>query len=225
MKVLVVEDEQSIREVVSAYLKQAGFNVVEASDGEEALACFKANDIDLIILDINLPKINGLDVCKIVRESSSVPIIMVTARVEEIDELIGLEYGADDYVKKPFSPTVLVARVKALLRRHGDEVVEYNGLSIDPEKMQVKKNELTVNLTTTQFNILYILARSPGKVFSRDEILDRAYNDSIPPDVLDRTIDAHIKSIRKQIEDDTKNPKYILTVIGKGYKFNDEIKK
>jgi two-component system alkaline phosphatase synthesis response regulator PhoP len=150
---------------------------------------------------------------------------MVTARVEEIDEIIGLEVGADDYIKKPFSPAVFVARVKTLLKRFSDEdpKIEIGDLEIDPEKMTVAKAGKKLKLTTTQFNILYTLASKPGKVFTRDEILDRAYDSSLPPDVLDRTVDAHIKAIRKLIEKDTKSPEFLLTVIGKGYKFNDDV--
>ncbi len=223
MKILIVEDESTIREVETAYLKQAGFVVHEALDGEQALSIFNKEKIDLVVLDINLPKKNGLEVCKEIRKTSQVPIIMVTARVEEIDEIIGLETGADDYLKKPFSPSVLVARVRALTRRVEDGVLQIGGLKIDPEKMVVIKKEEKILLTTTQFNILYTLAKNKGRVYTRDEILDRAYDSYLPPDVLDRTIDAHIKGIRKKIEDDTKVPRYILTVVGKGYKFNDEV--
>lgn len=223
MKILIVEDENTIREVEVAYLKQSGFSVMEAIDGERAIEIFKKEKIDLVVLDINLPKKNGLEVCKEIRKTSQVPIIMVTARVEEIDEIIGLDAGADDYLKKPFSPSVLVARVRALTRRIEEGVIQVGELKIDPEKMIVFKNEDKILLTTTQFNILYTLAKNKGRVYTRDEILDRAYDSYLPPDVLDRTIDAHIKGIRKKIEDDTKEPKYILTVVGKGYKFNDEL--
>lgn len=222
MKILIVEDESPIREVEAAYLKQSGYTTIEAENGIQALELFEKESPELVLLDLNIPEIDGVSVCKKIREKSNIPIIMVTARVEEIDELIGLESGADDYIKKPFSPTILVARVKSLLRRIGDKRLEFDSIIIDPEKMEVKKAGKVINLTTTQFNILYTLARTPGKVFTRDEILDRAYNDSITPDVLDRTVDAHIKSIRKAIEDDTKMPKYVLTVIGKGYKFNEQ---
>ncbi|MDQ6985983.1 MAG: response regulator transcription factor [Candidatus Dojkabacteria bacterium] len=221
MKILVVEDESTIREVEKAYLKRAGYIVVEAADGEEAISLFKKDKFDLIVLDLNLPKVDGVEVCKKIRESSKVPIIMVTARVEEIDEIIGLEIGADDYLKKPFSPNVLVARVQSLLRRLGSETIEIDDINIDAEKMRVQVNSEEVELTTTQFNILYLLAKNPGKVFTREEILNKAYDDILPNDVLDRTVDAHIKSIRKVIEVDTKNPKYILTVIGRGYKFTE----
>ncbi|MBD3362800.1 response regulator [Candidatus Dojkabacteria bacterium] len=225
MKILVVEDEDTIREVVAAYLNQAGFTTMEAEDGEKALELLDKNSFDLIVLDLNLPKVDGIEVCKTVRKTSKIPIIMLTARVEEIDELIGLESGADDYVKKPFKPSVLVARIKALLRRtkSSEEKIKVGELIIDPEKMKIKKNEDSLEFTTTQFNILYTLAKEPGKVFTRDKLLDSAYDSSLPPDILDRTIDAHIKAIRKKIEENTRKPKYILTVIGKGYKFSEEV--
>lgn len=221
MKILIVEDEETIREVEKAYLERAGHTVIEASDGEMALWKFKRDRIDLVVLDLNIPKKDGLEVCKDLRKLSSVPIIMVTARVEEIDEITGLEYGADDYLKKPFSPNILVARVESLLRRVGKEIIEIGNLVIDPEKMEVAKKKEKLTLTTTQFNILYTLASEPGKVFTRDELIRHGYDDIIPRDVYDRTIDAHIKGIRKQVEDDSKKPQYIQTVIGKGYKFNE----
>jgi DNA-binding response OmpR family regulator len=223
MNILIVEDEETIREVEAAYLKQAGYLILEAEDGEKALEIVQDKQVDLVVLDVNLPKINGFDVCKRIREKSNVPIIMVTARIEEIDEMLGLNIGADDYVKKPFSPNVLVARVRTLLKRVGGNALSIDELTIDPEKMIVTKGKKSVNLTTTQFNILYTLASHPGKVFTRDEILNKAYNEFLPPDILDRTVDAHIKSIRKVIEDDTRNPRYVLTVIGRGYKFNDKL--
>ncbi|MCA9386736.1 response regulator transcription factor [Candidatus Dojkabacteria bacterium] len=224
MKILVVEDEDTIREVEKAYLSRAGFSVDEASDGKSALELFSKNKYDLIVLDLNLPEIDGINVCKEIRKLSQVPVIMVTARVEEIDEIIGLEIGADDYIKKPFSPSVLIARVQSILRRTGHEVIETGGLSIDPERMIIAIKGKEIELTTTQFNILYTLAKRPGKVFTRSEILDYAYDETLPNDVLDRTVDAHVKSIRKAIEPNPKKPKYLLTVIGKGYKFNDELK-
>lgn len=223
MKILLVEDEDTIREVEKAYLNRAGYDVIEAVDGDEAIQVFSKSNISLVILDLNLPKKDGIEICKQIRKTSSVPILMVTARVEEIDEIIGLEIGADDYLKKPFSPNILVARAQALLRRTGDVLIELNGITVDPVKMIVIKNNEKITLTTTQFNILYTLIKNPGKVFTREDILDRSYNDTISRDIYDRTIDAHIKSIRKLIEDDSKNPKYILTVIGKGYKFNEEL--
>jgi len=222
MKVLLVEDEATIREVEKAYLTRAEFEVVEAADGEKALDLFGKEKFDLIVLDLNLPKIDGITICKEIRKKSNIPIIMVTAKVEEIDEIIGLEIGADDYLKKPFSPNILVARVQNLLRRVATKTLKINNLEIDPEKMKVNKDDKDIELTTTQFNILYALASTPGKVFTREEIMDRSYEDFLARDILDRTIDAHIKALRKAIEDEPKNPKYILTVIGKGYKFNEQ---
>lgn len=215
-KILVIEDESSIREIEVAYLKQAGFEVDEVEDGKQALLKISEKKYDLLVLDLNLPEVDGLQVCKTVRETSNVPIVMVTAKVEEIEELIGLESGADDYVKKPFSPAILVARVKKCLERVGENKLEIFDLTIDPERMEVIQSGKVIEMTTTQFNILYTLANNPGKVFTRDEILDRAYDGTLPPDILDRTVDAHIKTIRKKLDD---KDKYILTVIGRGYKF------
>lgn len=222
--ILVVEDESTIREVISAYLVKAGHHVVEAIDGEQASNIINERKLDLIVLDLNLPKKDGIAVCQEIREGNSnnsrIPIIMVTARVEEIDELLGLEIGADDYVKKPFSPGVLVARVEALLRRLGDTKLNIGNLEIDPTRMLVLKDGVELKLTTTQFNILYLLARNPGRVYTREEILERTSDDYMGKDVLWRTVDAHIKSIRKAIEDKPDVPKLIVTMIGKGYKFN-----
>jgi two-component system, OmpR family, response regulator BaeR len=224
MKILLIEDEDSIREVEKAYLKRAGFVVTECEDGEKGMEAFRKEKFDLVLLDLNLPGKDGVEICKEIRSFSQVPIIMATARVEEIDELLGLEVGADDYIKKPFSPNILVARVNSLLRRIGGEVIEIDSLRIDPEKMQATIDGIDIGLTTTQFNILFTMAKNPGKVFTREEILDRAYDDILPNYVLDRTVDAHIKSIRKALGDDPKESKYIITVIGKGYKFSDRKK-
>lgn len=220
--ILIVEDENAIREVIAAYLARAGHKVVEAADGKQALELFGNQKIDLVVLDLNLPEMNGIEVCKAIRQKSQVPIIMVTARIEEMDELIGLEIGADDYIKKPFSPNILVARVETLLRRLGDSALHINGLEIDPTKMTVFKNGKELKLTTTQFNILYLLARNQGRVYTREEILERSTPDFLEKDVLWRTVDAHIKSIRKTIEETPEKPQLIVTVIGKGYKFNGQ---
>ncbi|MCA9380889.1 response regulator transcription factor [Candidatus Dojkabacteria bacterium] len=224
MKILVVEDEDTIREVEKAYLQRSGYSVDDSCDGKSALDLFKKNKYDLVLLDLNLPEMDGVEVCKEIRKVSQVPVIMVTARVEEIDEIVGLEIGADDYIKKPFSPSVLIARVQTILRRTGHETIEFGDILIDPERMIINKKGKEIELTTTQFNILYTLAKRPGKVFTRSEILDYAYDETLPNDVLDRTVDAHVKSIRKAIESNPKKPRYLLTVIGKGYKFNDELK-
>jgi len=222
MKVLIVEDEAAIREVIKKYLQLAGFSVEEAGSGEVAILKFD-NSIDLVILDLNLPNRDGLAVCEAIRKKSKAPIIIVTARTEEIDELKGLALGADDYIKKPFSPKVLVARVKSMLRRAKTAPAETGGgLAIDEEKMIVKKAGRSIALTTTQFKILQTLIRQPGKVFTRDELLSSSGEGKRLKLAMERTIDAHIKAIRKLIEDDSQNPKYIKTVIGAGYKYNNE---
>lgn len=224
MNILIVEDENPIREVETAYLKKEGYKVIEAEDGREALKKFNDEKIDLVVLDINLPEIDGITICKTIRDRSTVPIIMVTARVEDIDELIGLEVGADDYIKKPFSPKVLVARVKNILRRTNGETLKNSLLEIDPEKMMVKVKGEKIDLTTTEFNILYTMFKSPGKVFERYEIIDRSYDNAFSEDILDRTVDVHIKNIRKKMKAIDPENEYIMTVVGKGYKFNEEIK-
>lgn len=221
MKVLIVEDEQPIREVIKKYLQLAGFSVEEAGSGEVAILKFN-NSVDLVILDLNLPNRDGLAVCQAIRKKSKVPIIMVTARTEEIDELKGLSLGADDYIKKPFSPKVLVARVKSMLRRAETSPTKTGDLAIDKDKMTVRKAGQNILLTTTQFKILQTLMRQPGKVFTREELLSSSGEEKRLKLAMERTIDAHIKAIRKLIEDDPQNPKYIKTVIGTGYKYNNE---
>lgn len=220
MKILVVEDEELIREVIKKYLQQAGFEVEEAASGEVAILKFN-NTINLVILDLNLPNRDGLEVCQEIRKKSKVPIIMVTARTEELDELKGLEIGADDYIKKPFSPKVLVARVQTRLKNSQLGHTVNSSLGIDEEKMVVRKGEQEIALTTTQFKILKTLASQPGKVFTRLELLQAVDGDEEIVTTMERTIDAHIKSIRKLIEDDLNNPQFIKTVIGTGYKFNE----
>lgn len=223
MNVLVVEDENSIREVQVAYLTKAGFKVYEADTGTKALSIFEKTNIELIVLDINIPELDGITVCKTIRAKSNVPIIMVTARIQDQDELIGLEYGADDYIKKPFNPTVLVARVKNLLKRTYPNLLSNEYLSIDEEKQRVEVDGKYVELTTTEFKILVTLFKNPGKVFDRENIIVKAYNDFANGDILDRTVDVHIKNIRKKLKVKKDLPEFIQTVIGKGYKFNDSI--
>jgi len=223
MNILVVEDENSIREVETAYLRKAGFTIYEAETGTKALSIFSKTNIELIVLDINIPETDGITVCKRIRAKSSVPIIMVTARVEDQDELIGLECGADDYIKKPFNPTLLVARVKALLKRSNSNILSNDYLSINEEKQQVKVKNILIKLTTTEFNILIALFKNPGKVFDRENIIVKAYNDFGSSEILDRTVDVHIKNIRKKLKVEKDLPEFILTVIGKGYKFNDTL--
>jgi len=218
MHILVVEDEEPIREVIKKYLQLSGFSVDEAGSGEVAIAKFK-NNYDLVILDLNLPRADGLEVCRAIRKKSKVPIIVVTARSEEMDELKGLEIGADDYIRKPFSPKVLIARVQTMLRRANQEAHTGSDIAVFPERMEVRRRGKSVSLTTTQFKIVYTLTQNPGKVFSRHELMEATHEPENGATPCDRTIDAHIKSIRKAIEDEPQRPRYIITVIGAGYKF------
>jgi len=219
MHILLVEDEPNIREVEYLYLKQAGWEVSEAEDGEQALSLWKATHPDLIVLDLNLPKLDGIAVCREIRSTSLVPIIMVTARAEEINEVAGLDVGADDYLKKPFSPQILVARVRALLRRNGSETLRFNNIIIDPAHQSVTVRGKENMLSTTRFRVLQSLAQHPGKILSRSEIMDKAYGPEGATEIFDRTIDAHIRAIRLVLEEEPHTPRYLHTVIGSGYKF------
>lgn len=223
MKVLVVEDEESIREFEVTYLRDAGYETIEAADGQTALELFEEQRPDLAIIDINLPALNGLDVCKAIRASSTMPILMVTARDSDEDEVKGLSMGADDYIKKPFNPNVLVARIQALLRRQDKtKLLRFDGLTIDPVTMSVSREGKTILLTTTRFNLLLALASRPRAVLSRAQLVDQIYSDPGEHFVYDRTIDAHIKALRQAIEPDPKNPRFIETVFGSGYRFIGE---
>jgi DNA-binding response OmpR family regulator len=219
MEILVVEDEPAIREVELAYLKKAGYRTTEAANGKDAIDLFVQRGADMAIVDINLPQIDGLEVCRRIRELSTIPIIIVTAISGDDDEVKGLEAGADDYVKKPFNPNVLLARVQVLFRRYGHRRLVYSQLVIEPQQMMVTKGDRQILLTTTQFNMLFALASQPGVVLTRNQLIAQAYSDPVNHDIYDRTIDAHIKSIRKLLEDDPAHPRYIHTVIGSGYKF------
>jgi len=221
MKILIVEDEEPIREVMKTYLQQAEFQVEEAGSGEVAILKFNST-VDLVILDLNLPNRDGLDVCKTIRTKSKVPIIIVTARTEELDELKGLGFGADDYVKKPFSPKVLVARIQTMLRRATSSPTPSQDISIDTEKMQAYKKGQRIELTATQFKLLRGMVESPNKVFQRDELVELMHDQNAEKSAQLRTIDAHIKAIRQAVEDDPHHPKYIKTVIGIGYKYDHE---
>ncbi|HLS53599.1 MAG TPA: response regulator transcription factor [Tissierellaceae bacterium] len=222
--ILVVEDEKNISDVIKAYLEKEGYKVITAYDGQEAMDLFAKYKPDLIILDLMIPKIPGEKVCSMIRNTSQVPIIMLTAKSHEEDKIDGLSLGADDYMVKPFSPRELVSRVKALMRRSyrdggilAERLVFSNGLEIYTDKFQVIKNKQDVNLTTNEFKIFIILASNPGIVFTREQLIDRAFGYDY--DGFHRTIDTHIKNIRQKIEDNPKEPKYILTVYGVGYKF------
>ena len=219
MEILVVEDEAAIREVEIAYLNKAGYRTRETANGAAAVDAFRNYGADLAIIDINLPLLSGLEVCRQIRQMSAIPIIIVTAKDGDDDELRGLQAGADDYVKKPFNPNVLVARVQTLLRRHGSTRLNFGELIIDPQQMVVMKNNERIVLTTTQFNVLLALASQPNVVLTRDQLIDTVYGDPAGHDIYDRTIDAHIKSIRKAIEADPAHPQYIQTIIGRGYRF------
>jgi two-component system, OmpR family, alkaline phosphatase synthesis response regulator PhoP len=222
--VLVVDDEPQIAQIARDYLEHAGFTVIVAGDGAKALDLARSGHPDLIVLDLALPAIDGLDVARVLRRDSNVPIIMLTARVEESDRLAGLEIGADDYVTKPFSPRELVARVKAVLRRsdvsasRGD-VFTAAGLTFDVRRIRLTRGGDPIDLTGTEFQLLVTLARQPGRVFTRAQLLDAVHG--LEVDAFERAIDTHIKNIRRKIESDTRNPIYVLTVYGIGYKFAD----
>jgi len=223
--ILVADDEKRIVHLVRDYMEAAGFRVVTAHDGETALTQFRYERPDLIVLDLNMPGTDGIEVARTVRREHNTPIIMLTARVEETDRIVGLELGADDYVTKPFSPRELVARVKAVLRRTQNAepvsaLLRVGELVIDPDKRSVTLDGKTITLTTTEFDLLLVLARSPGRVFSRMELLDRIQG--VAFEGYDRTIDVHIKNLRKKIEPDPRKPHYILTVYGAGYRFAED---
>lgn len=226
-KILVVDDEPQIVKVLKAYLEKAGFQVSTAADGRLALSIFQREKPDFVILDLNLPGLDGLDVCKAIRRDSNVPILMLTARVEEADKLIGLELGADDYVIKPFSPREVVARVRTIFRRTGGDPaqsetahIQVGELEIDPEQHSVTLAGRPIELTPTEFEILAVLARQPRRVFSRLQLMEQAQGSAF--EGYERTIDAHIKNIRIKLEPNPKKPVYIHTVFGVGYKLQVE---
>jgi two-component system alkaline phosphatase synthesis response regulator PhoP len=223
--ILVVDDEKRIAHLVRDYLENAGFRVLLAYDGKTAMAQYRHERPDLVVLDLNLPGMDGLDVARTIRSERNTPIIMLTARVEEMDRILGLELGADDYVSKPFSPRELVARVRAVLRRADSgepsaPLIRAGDLVIDVDKRLVTRSGETVDLTTTEFSLLVVLARAPGRVFSRMELLDRVQGEAF--EGYERTIDVHIKNLRKKIEPDPRHPTTILTVYGAGYRFAEE---
>jgi DNA-binding response OmpR family regulator len=223
-KILVVEDEAQIVRLVRAYLEQAGFAVSVARDGEEGLLRFRQERPDLVILDLMLPKMDGLDLCRAMRKIADTPIIMLTARSEEADKLIGLELGADDYITKPFSPRELVARVRVVLRRIGASdpparPLSIGLLTINPEMHSVSLDGKPVDLTPTEFEILLLLAQHPGHVYSRTHLLDAIQGEAY--EGYERNIDVHVKNLRRKIEADPREPRLILTVYGVGYKFQE----
>jgi two-component system, OmpR family, alkaline phosphatase synthesis response regulator PhoP len=222
--VLVVEDEIEIARVVRDYLRNAGFEVIVVGDGGSAVASVRSAKPDLLVLDLGLPGRDGLDVAREIRRWSDTPIVMLTARGDETDRIVGLEIGADDYVVKPFSPKELVARVRAVLRRtrtaaRGDEVVRAGDVEIDTAKMRVSVGGTQVDLTPTEFQLLATLAREPGRVFTRSQLLDAVHGVAI--ESYERAIDAHVKNIRRKIEPEPGAPRYVVTVHGVGYRFAD----
>ena len=224
--ILVVDDEPKIVKQARDYLENGGFRVVSAGDGKTALAMARHERPDLIVLDLNLPEMDGLDVCRALRRGSDVPIIMLTARVEETDRLVGLELGADDYIPKPFSPRELVARVRAVLRRvrggvRTPGIIRAGDLEIDLHGHRATRAGEPVRLTRSEFNLLTVLAQHPGQTFTRAQLLDRLHG--VAYDGYDRSVDAHVKNLRRKLEPDPAEPRYVLTVYGVGYRFTDEV--
>jgi two-component system alkaline phosphatase synthesis response regulator PhoP len=226
-KILVTDDEKDIVELIAFNLQKEGFAVVKAYDGEAALRLIKTQKPDLIILDLMLPEISGLDVCKAIRgnpETVGLPIIMLTAKADETDKIIGLEIGADDYITKPFSVKELIARIRAILRRRHDENKQlpqekfsFRGLQIDYASYNVLIDSKKVTLSPTELKLLFFFSRNPGRVYSRNQILDNVWGDN--NFVTPRAVDVHIRRLRSQIEKNIDNPQYIITVRGVGYKF------
>jgi two-component system alkaline phosphatase synthesis response regulator PhoP len=221
--ILIVDDEPQISAVLSAYLTNSGYRTVTAQDGKTAINLFEEKHPALILLDINLPGRDGLDVCQTIRQDSDIPIILLTARSEEDDKLAGLELGADDYIVKPFSPREVVARVKTVLRRSGagseSQVIKSDRLEIDPTQHTVLRDGQPIELTPTEFDLLVILAQNPRRVFSRLQLLEKTQGTAF--EGYERTIDAHIKNLRLKLEPDPRNPTLIHTVFGVGYKYEE----
>jgi two-component system, OmpR family, alkaline phosphatase synthesis response regulator PhoP len=224
--ILVVDDEPKIVQLVRDYLERAGFTVLSAGDGKRALELHRTEKPDMIILDLGLPELDGLDVIRELRKKSNAPVIMLTARSDESDKLIGLELGADDYLTKPFSPKELVARVRAVFRRMNSspdnepELIVAGDISLDVARMQVRSGSREIEeLTPTEFNLLAAMAKYPGRIFTRSQLLDTIHG--VAFESYERAIDAHIKNIRRKIELNPSEPTYILSVYGVGYKFTD----
>jgi len=223
-RILVVEDDMQIARNLRDYLEVAGFEVTAVGDGSSALASIRGDRPDLLVLDLGLPGIDGFDVARELRRTSTVPIVMLTARGEESDRIVGLELGADDYLVKPFSPKELVARVRAVLRRTsgttaGAEVLRAGDVEVDLPKMRARVGGQPVDLTPTEFELLATLAREPGRVFTRGQLLDALHGVTL--ETYERAIDAHVKNLRKKIEPEPGRPRYVLTVHGVGYRFAD----
>jgi DNA-binding response OmpR family regulator len=221
--ILIIEDEPELIKVLRSYLEQAGFNVLSSGRGDSGLALWEQKHPDLVVLDLNLPGMDGLDVARAIRRKDGTPIIMLTARVEEADQLVGLELGADDYIPKPFSPRIVVARVRALLRRSDGSTsapqrqLHIADLEIDLDGHRVQRSGQELDLTPTEFGLLSALAGQPGRAFSRLQLLEATSGAAY--EGYERTIDAHIKNLRAKLEPDPKNPRYVETVFGIGYRF------
>ena len=222
-RILVVEDEPMVAEVVERYLRRDGHEVVRVRDGAAALAAFENQQPDLVVLDLMLPVVDGVEVCRRIRSRSQAPIIMLTARSEEVDKLIGLEIGADDYVTKPFSPRELAARVKTVLRRTRPQAhlesdsLRFGDLRINGRTRTVEDARGRIELTAREFDLLFFMARHPGQVFSRDQLLERVWDFEFPGD--DGTVTVHIRRVRTKLETDPSRPRHLKTVWGVGYKF------
>ena len=224
-RVLVVDDEKKIVDIVKAYLERDGFSVVTAYDGRSAIEAVRRSSPDIIILDLMLPEISGLDVCRELRKESDIPVVMLTARDEITEKIVGLELGADDYITKPFDPKELVARVRAILRRSDsrvipEKVIKIADIEISVEKRSVTRGGKLLDLTPFEFDLLKVMAEHPGRVFSRMKLLDRVQGEAY--EAYERTIDSHIKNLRKKIEQNPKKPGHIITVYGVGYKIEGE---
>jgi DNA-binding response OmpR family regulator len=225
--ILLVDDEESVQKLLTYPLERDGYRVIQARDGDEALARFASEPIDLVVLDVMLPRLDGLEVCKRLRASSTVPIVMLTARDDELDKVVGLEVGADDYITKPFSIREFRSRVRALLRRasaprhqpSGEQVIGADGLVIDPDRRSVELEGRQIQLTYVEFELLRTLASRPGRVFSRQTLLEtiRGSSEYREP----RTIDVHVRHLREKLERDPRDPQFVVTVRGVGYRFRE----
>ena len=223
--ILIVDDESKIVELARDYLEHAGFAVLTAADGRSGLALVRTRTPDLLVLDLGIPEPDGLDVIRAIRRDSNLPIVVLTARDDELDKLVGLELGADDYITKPFSPRELVARVKAVLRRMepGDassDLIRAGDVTLDVPRMRVEVGSRLVDLTPTEFELLATLARRPGRIFTRGQLLDALRG--VAFESYERAIDTHVKNLRRKLEPDPRSPRYIITVYGVGYRFADE---
>ena len=222
-KILVVDDDKKIVELVTLYLKKDGYHVLTAYDGQQAIELARRKQPDLVVLDLMLPQVDGMDVCRILRAESPLPIIMLTGRSTDDDKLEGLDLGADDYVTKPFNPRELLARIRAVLRRtagkeeSGPSEVRFGDMVMDFVRHEVRANEQVVNLTPTEFRLLEVLVKEPGRAFSRLDLLEQAFGYDY--EGLERTIDVHIMNLRKKIEPEPGHPRYVVTVPGLGYRF------